>query len=73
MPPAFGFLIEDHDFVAERRKIRALPSAMQVGTDAGHALAVLLRRRFRQLRADIALFVGGDALETADRYSSGLA
>ena len=60
-------LLEDHDFVAERQQVVGDRERRWARADAGHLLAVLLRRDHRQPGRDVVLVVGGHALQAADR------
>src|SRR5437763_17141532 len=60
-------LVENGDVVAERREIARYGERRRPGADAGDLLAVLLRGGLRHPRLDVALVVGGDALQAADR------
>ena len=64
---ALGVAVEDHAVIAERRQIARHGQRGRAGADQRDALAVLLRRGLRQKAADIALVVGRDALQPADR------
>ena len=66
-PPPRGLAVEDVDLVAERREVAGHGQAGRAGADAGDALAVARLGDRRQQRAHLALVVGGDALEAADR------
>ena len=63
----FRIGLEHGDVVAERREIACDGQRRGTRADAGDALAVLRGRRLRHARAHVALVVGGDALEPADR------
>ncbi len=60
----------EHDVVAERHQIARDGERGGAGADQGDALAVLLLWRCRQQRLDVALVVGGDALQPADRHGA---
>ena len=62
-----GIGVEHGDLVAERREIACHRQRGRTGADTGDTLAVRCAG-FRQSRADIALEIGGDALEPADRH-----
>ena len=66
-----GFAVEHGDLVAQRRQVARHGQRGRPGADAGHALAVARRHR-RHARTHVALVVGGDALEPADRHRFGL-
>ena len=61
-------LIEDDEFVAERRQIAHHRQRCRSASDECDPLAVLLRRQRRQEPADVVFVVGGDALQAADRH-----
>src|ERR1700760_3122908 len=61
-----GVGIENGALVPERRQVAGNGQRSGPGPDEGDALAVLLRSRSRQARFDVALVVGGDALQPAD-------
>ena len=63
-----GEALEDRHVIAQRREIVGHGQRGRAGADAGDALAVLHGRRLRQLAVQLALEVGGDALEAADRH-----
>src|SRR6266446_6671554 len=65
-------LIEYRDLVAERREVARDGERRGPGADAGDALAVFLRGGLGHPRLDVALVVGGDALQAADRHGFGL-
>ena len=64
---ALGVAVEHHAVIAERRQIARDGQRGRAGADQRDALAVLLRRGWRQIAADVALVVGRDALQPADR------
>ena len=57
-----------HAVIAERGEIAGHGQRGRTGADQGDALAIVRRSRFRQARADVALVVGGDAFQAADRH-----
>ena len=65
---ALGVAVEQHAVIAERHQIARDGQRGRAGADEGDALAVLLARDRRQIGADVALVVGGDALQPADRH-----
>ena len=67
MPPPLASPSNITQSIAERHQIARHGQRGRTGADQRDALAVLLRRRLRQIAADIALVVGGDALQPADR------
>ena len=64
--------VEQHAFIAERRKIASDRQRRGAGADEGDALAIALRGARRQPVADVFLVVGGDAFQPADRHRLGL-
>jgi hypothetical protein len=66
-PPGSPELLEDRHLVAERHQVVRDRQRGGAGADAGDALAVLLRRGLGRRGGIIALVIGGDALEAADR------
>src|SRR6267378_3292980 len=65
-------LVEDGDVVAERREVARDGERRGPGADAGDALAVFFRGGLWHSRLDVALVVGGNALQAADRHGLGL-
>ena len=65
-PAALGVLLEQHAAVAERQQIARHRERGRAGADQRDALAVLLGGDLRHEGVDLALVVGGDALEAAD-------
>src|SRR5262249_7375670 len=59
---------EDRYAVAERREVASDGERCGPRADARDALAVLLLRRLRQVRANVVLVVGSNTLEAADRH-----
>src|SRR5690606_41865208 len=66
--PRLRIGLEHGDRIAQRRQVARAGRRRGPGADAGDAAAVALRRRLRHAPADVALVVGGDALEPADRH-----
>ena len=64
---ALGVAVEQHAVIAERDEVARDGQRGRAGADQRDALAVLLCRCLRQIAADVALVVGGDALQPADR------
>jgi len=60
--------IEHHQLVAQRRQVAGDGQRGGAGADQRDPLAVGALGRTRQAMADIALVIGGDALQTADRH-----
>src|SRR6267154_1320176 len=65
-------LVEYGDVVAQRREIARDGERRGAGADAGDAPAIFLCGGLRHPRLDVALVVGGDALQAADRDGFGL-
>src|SRR5437016_7058262 len=65
---ALGVAVEHDAVIAERGEVARDGQRGRAGADQGDALAVLLLRDGRQIRADIALIVGGNPLQAADRH-----
>src|SRR5438270_7302267 len=65
---ALGVAVEHDAVIAERREVARDGQRGRSGADQGDALAVLLLRDGRQIRGDITLIVGGNALQAADRH-----
>ena len=61
-------LVEHHAMITERREVTRDGERGGAAADQRDALAVFLRRRLGQPRADIVLVIGGDALQAADRH-----
>ena len=57
-----------HTVIAKRGKVARHGQRRRTGTDQGNALAIVRRSRSRQAIANVALVVGGDALQPADRH-----
>ena len=68
MPPGLRVLIEHHAMIAERREVARDRQRGGAAADERDALAVLVRGRLRQARADVVLVVGGDTLQAANRH-----
>ncbi len=67
-PAGLRVAVEDCALVAERRQVARRSQRGRSGADEGDALSVLARRALRHPVADVvALLVGGDALQAADR------
>src|SRR5439155_4503722 len=64
---ALGVAVEHDAVVAERHQIARHGQGSRAGADQGNALAVRFLGNRRQIAADIALVVGGDALQPTDR------
>ena len=65
---ALDVAVEQHAVIAERHQIARDGQRGRAGADESDALAVLLARDGGQIGADVALVVGGDALQAADRH-----
>src|SRR6185503_20772850 len=65
-PAAPGVLLEQHAGVAERHQVARHGEGRRAGADERDALAVLDGGDVGQEGVDLALVVGGDALEAAD-------
>ncbi len=61
-------LLEDRHLVAERHQVVGHGQRRRAGADERHLLAVLGRRGLGQPGRDVALVVGGDALQPADGH-----
>src|SRR5207244_10144354 len=65
-------LVEYGDVVAERREVARDGERRGPGADARDPFPVFLRGGLGHPRLDVALVVGGDALQAADRHGLGL-
>ena len=65
-PPPLGSFSNSTQVIAERQQVARHGQRGRAGADQRDALAVLLRRDLRHEGVDLALVVGGDALQAAD-------
>ena len=66
-PARYLLALEDHHFIAERRQVVGHRERGRARADTGDALAVAFKRAARHTAGELALEIGGDALEPADR------